>query len=72
MYKVFCRISKLRQWLLHFYLLGHMHKCTCRLQGRIPKSIELITFCLGNLYPLISYLQALISLIKQVQRFFET
>ena len=72
MNEVLRRISKLRQRLLHFNLLGHVYKCTCRLQSGIPESIKFVTFCFGNLYAFISYLQTLISLIEQMQRFFET
>lgn len=67
MYEVFGRIGELRKWLLHFYLLRKVYKCSvdCRLGIQkafsFPRSARAMSAFVG-------YLQALVAFVQQLQR----
>ena len=61
--KVFGRVGKLRERLLHFYLFGQVYECARTLQARIPKGVQFVTFRPCGLDTLVGYLQASVSLL---------
>ena len=69
MYKVFGRIGELGKGLFHFDLFGKVHKCTGRLQAGHPEGIELSPFGTGYVDTFVGYLEALVALVQQLQRF---
>ena len=69
MYKVFGRIGELGKGLFHFDLFGKVHKGTGRLQAGHPEGIELSPFGTGYVDTFVGYLEALVALVQQLQRF---